>query len=65
LILKEQQCGNIGKQIESTLNCDWLDHHQQKKPQPFSTFPTLVLITTANFLREASEREAQGVGGEA
>jgi len=43
-ILKEQ-CGNIGKQIESILNCEkslvWPP--TAKKSRPFSTFPTTVL----------------------
>jgi len=50
-ILKERQCGNIGKQIESTLNCgnNWFDQQQQQQQQQkntraFFAFPSTVRV---------------------
>jgi len=44
LIVKEPQCGNIGKQIESTVNCKnpfvWPPAAQNT--WPFLTFPTKI-----------------------
>jgi len=43
LILKEPQCGNIGKQIESTLNCENPSSSKKTRGQPCLTFSTMVL----------------------